>query len=185
MTTSKQFKPGLSDEAVRAKTGRNWSQWFALMDKDGCASMPHKAIASHLHERRGVAEWWCQMVAVTYEQARGLREKFQTPQGFQASGSKTVNVPVSKLFAAWNDAKRRAKWLPGVKLIVRRATPDKSMRITWPDPPSDVDVYFWVKGESKSQVSLSHRKLADAKAVAKVKSFWSDSLKRLAVTLEG
>jgi hypothetical protein len=183
MAKPTSFKPGMSDAAVEAKTGRNWAQWFAVMDRAGCAAMPHKAIATHLHERHRVPAWWCQMVTVTYEQARGLREKHQTPAGFQASASKTVDVPVATLFAAWADARRRARWLPGVKPIVRRSTHDKSMRLTWPDPPSDVDVYFWVKGASKSQVSLSHRKLADAKAVAAMKAFWTGALKRMAEVL--
>jgi hypothetical protein len=183
MPKATPFKPGMSDAAVEAKTGKNWPQWFALMDADGCASMPHKAIATHLHERHGVPDWWCQMVAVTYERARGLREKHQTPAGFQASASKTVDVPVACLFKAWADPRRRAKWLPGMKLVVRKSTPDKSMRITWPDPPSDVDVYFWVKGEAKSQVSLSHRKLVDVNAVAAMKVFWAGALRRMKETL--
>lgn len=28
MATTKQFKPRMSDEAVAARTGKNWSQWF-------------------------------------------------------------------------------------------------------------------------------------------------------------
>jgi hypothetical protein len=184
MTTAKPFKPGMSDAAVAAKTGRTWPQWFAVMDEDGCASMPHKEIAAHLRARHGVPGWWCQMVAVTYEQARGLREKYQSGAGYQASASKTVRVPVSTLYRAWSDARRRAKWLPGVKLVVRRATPDKSLRITWPAPPSNLDVNFWARGESKSQVGLSHLKLADARAVAAMKAFWREALERLRRAVE-
>ena len=36
--------------------------------------MSHKEIAEYLNEKRGVPGWWSQMVTVTYEQERGLRE---------------------------------------------------------------------------------------------------------------
>jgi|GEM_PF-4858550 len=38
------------------------------------------------------------MVAVGYEQARGLRQKNQSAQGFQVTSSKTVAVPVARLY---------------------------------------------------------------------------------------
>ena len=174
----------MSDAVVRAKTGKTWAQWFALLDRAGCKSMTHGEIVARVGARLEVPGWWQQMVTVAYERARGLREKYQAADGFQASGSKTVNVAVGTLFTAWADPKRRRKWLGGVKLVVRKSTPEKSMRITWPDPPSHLDVYFVPKGDTRSQLAISHRKLADAKAVASLKAFWSCALSRMKETLE-
>jgi uncharacterized protein YndB with AHSA1/START domain len=177
---------GISSEAVCAKTGKGWAEWFAVLDKTGAAKWPHKEIAIHLHDRCACPDWWSQMVTVGYEQARGLRVKHQTASGFSASGSKTVNVPVAKLFAAWIDAKTRGKWLPdATKMTIRTATKNKSLRITWSDGKSSVEVQFYAKGTAKSQVTIERRKLANAKAVAQVKAYWSAALSKLKAMLEG
>src|SRR4051794_4569208 len=107
---------GISSDAVRAKTGRTWKEWFAVLDKAGAGAWPHKDIARHLHDKCDCPDWWSQMVTVGYEQARGLRVRHQKCDGeFSASVSKTLSVPVSALFAAWNEPKLRAKWLAGAK----------------------------------------------------------------------
>src|SRR5215469_1117257 len=64
-----------SDEAVKAKTGKVWAEWFKILDKAGAKKMPHKEIALYLYEKQKLPAWWCQMVAVGYEQERGLRQK--------------------------------------------------------------------------------------------------------------
>ncbi|MCJ7519417.1 MAG: DUF4287 domain-containing protein [Anaerolineaceae bacterium] len=32
----------ISSDAVKAKTGKSWDEWFALMDASGFAKMSHK-----------------------------------------------------------------------------------------------------------------------------------------------
>ena len=101
----------MSDSAVKAKISKVWAEWFAILDKAGAAQMDHRSIASYLSEKHKVPAWWRQMVTVTYEQARGKRELYQTFQGYQASASKTLAVPLSALYGAWNDQKIRKKWM--------------------------------------------------------------------------
>ena len=176
--------PPMSDEAVKAATGKTWPQWFQALDKAGARMMPHRDIALHLHNIHKCPGWWSQMVAVGYERERGLRETHQKCDGsYAASASRTLHVPVGILYKAWTDAKALRRWLPD-PFEVRKATSSKSLRITWPDG-SHVDVYFWIKGPSKSQVSLDHRKLKDARAVAKQKAYWSRALDRLEERLFG
>ena len=175
---------GVSSDAVQAKTGRKWAEWFAVLDAAGVQVMSHAQIARYLQEQHGVPDWWCQMVTVGYEQARGLRQVHQKTDGFAASASKTVTVPLAVLYDAWANEGNRAKWLGGANLAVRKATPDKSLRITWSDG-SSVDVGFYAKGEAKSQVSLQHTKLSDADLVARMKVFWGAALDRLKTFLEG
>lgn len=167
----------MRDEAVRAKTGRNWQQWFSILDKAGAKEMNHKEIAEYLYERRGVPGWWSQMVTVTYEQERGLRERHQRPDGYSVSASKTYDVPISVLYKQWSDEKLRLKWLKD-KLTVRKATANKSMRIAWPDDTS-VDVYFYSKGSTRSQVAVQHSKLQDSAQVERMRSKWKAALGRL------
>jgi hypothetical protein len=170
---------GISSEAVRAKTGKGWAEWFAVLDKAGAAKWSHKEIASFLHEQQ-CGNWWSQMVAVGYEQARGLRVKHQTADGFTAGASKTVAAPVATLFRAWTDARRRAQWLPDAAgVTVRSATQNKSLRLVWTDGTSSVVVQFYSKGTGKSQVTIERRKLKSAKEVSQVKAYWTAALEKL------
>ena len=174
---------GISTAAVAKATGHGWNYWLRALDKAGAAKLPHKEIVNVLHDKLGLRKsWWVQMVTVGYEQARGLRKLNQKTDGFVATVSRTVAVPISALFAAWEEG-RRGDWLPDA-IEVRRATKNKSMRITWPDG-SGVDVNFYDKGGSKAVVAIEQSKLPDEGAVAAVKQLWNSTLDRLKSTLEG
>ena len=175
---------GVGSQAVLKATGRAWDEWLKVLDRAGARSMAHKDIAMMLSRKFSVPDWWCQMVTVGYEQARGLREKHQTAQGYRASASKTVAVDVDDLYSAWSDGRQRSRWLPAAPIQVRRATENKSLRITW-NGAEDVDVGFFAKGEGKSLVQVQHGKLATAGAVARSKKFWTAALARLKAQLEG
>ena len=179
-------KPFISDEAVSAKTGKTWPQWFAFLDKAGATKWSHKEIVAYLNQEHGVGSWWQQMVTVTYEQARGLRAKHQKPEGFEISGSKTIAVPIATLFKAWFDEKIRRRWLSEADngFTIRKATPNKSLRITWIDGRTSIAVDFYAKGNGKSQVALNHGKLKNAKEAAAKKRYWAEQLDRLKNELE-
>lgn len=124
------------------------------------------------------------MITVGYEQARSLRVKHQRPGGFEISSSKTVNVPVARRFQAFHDSAVRARWLKDGGFTIRKATPPKSLRITWVDGETHLDVNLYPKGEAKSYVSLQHGKLPDSRAAGKFKAYWSQQLDRLEQVLE-
>jgi hypothetical protein len=175
--------PRMSDEAVEAKTGKNWKQWFALLDKAGAKKMSHKEIVKYLNTEHAVGPWWQQMVTVTYEQARGLRDVHQKPGGYQISVSRTVNVPLSMLYNAFSNDKARKAWLAEEGLAVRTTTANKSMRVTWNDVKTSLEINFYPKGDDKSQVVVQHSKLPNAKAAATMKTYWGKALDRLRASL--
>ena len=174
---------GISSAAVSKATGRAWAEWLRLLDKAGAKKMPHREIAALLHARHKVPEWWSQMVAVGYEQARGLRVKHQKADGFEITVTKTMGAPVDRAFAAWKDAVLREKWLPRTPLTVRKATPHKSIRILWPDGTT-LSVNFWPKGPLKCSVVPQHGKLATPEAADRMKAYWSEKLESLRFYLE-
>ncbi|MFS8086357.1 MAG: SRPBCC family protein [Acidobacteriota bacterium] len=180
---TKSFKPRMSDEAVESKTGKNWSRWFKHLDAAGAKKMSHQEIVAHLSEKHGVRPWWTQMVTVTYEQARGLRDKHEKPAGYEISVSRTIDSPVSKAFKAWTDEKTRQKWLLST-ISIRKATPNKSLRVTWEDGKTGLAVAFYPKGKDKTQVVAQHSKIPDAKTAAKMKKFWAAALDGLKDLLE-
>jgi uncharacterized protein YndB with AHSA1/START domain len=175
--------PRMSDDAVKAKTGKAWTEWFKILDDAGAKRMTHQEIVALLSKKHGVGPWWQQMVTVTYEQARGLRKAHQKPAGFEISVSRTIGVPVGRGFKAWTDNKIRKQWLPA-NLTIRKATANKSLRITWEDRRTSVAVAFLPKGAGKSQVVAQHSKIPDAKAAAKMKKSWAAALDRLKGVLE-
>lgn len=178
-------KPAISEEAVQAATGKNWQDWFRLLDDAGAARMTHKeivGIVGRLDEDDRVSGWWRQSIAVAYEKARGLREKHEHVDGYSVSASKTIPAIADQLFAAWEDEGVRQRWL-SESLTIRKATPPKSLRITWHDG-SHVDVYIYPKGDAKAQVSLEHKKLPGRDEAERQKAFWKEALQRLKMTLE-
>jgi len=181
-TTSKMA--GIGNDAVLAATGKNWKQWFSVLDKASVKALTHKEIVAIVRDRFGVGPWWQQMVPVAYEQARGLRQKHETPSGFHISRSKTVAVPIATLYKAWSDDKTRDKWIGDGPLVVRKATRNKSMRITWCDKKTNVEVNFYAKGNAKTQVTVDHNKLPDAKRGEQMKKYWGKTLDRLKKSLE-
>jgi hypothetical protein len=175
---------GLSDESVKKATGRTWSMWVALLDKADAKQMSHPALVKHIRDAFDTPSWWTQMVAVGYERIRGLRAPGQQRSGdWSITKSKTVGVPLAKLYAAFKNPRTRAKWMPGVKLIVRGATENKSLRLRWEDG-APIDVGFMAKGESKSQVALEHRKLASKADADRLRAFWTERLNALAAMLK-
>jgi uncharacterized protein YndB with AHSA1/START domain len=181
----------VTSEAVEKATGNGWNHWLAVLDKAKATEMSHNNIAILLHEKHGVPEWWAQTVTVGYEQARGMREKGQKADGFSISASKTINVSAEQAFEAWTDERIRARWLPDASLTIRKATPPKSVRITW-EPEgksaaaaSNVEVWLTAKGDAKCALSVQHGKLTTAAAGEKLKMWWGERLEALKGALEG
>ena len=167
---------GMSDEAVRAKTGCTWERWVRTLDRLGAASMPHREIAATIHEKFGTPGWWAQTVTVGYERIKSLREIGQRRGGgYEASKSKTLPVPIARLYRAFSVKRTRNRWLPGIDLTVRKATTEKSMRITWEDG-SSVEMYFSAKSATKSTVAIQHRKLTTRSEATKMKEYWAERL---------
>jgi hypothetical protein len=170
---------GISNDAVSAKTGKTWQEWIDTLDKAGGRAMSHQEIADLLDKKFGVAPWWTQMVTVGYEQAIGKRVRMQKADGFAASASKTMNLAAADVFKAFNNERMRAAWL-GDDFTIRKATAPKSLRITWKDGKSHLDVNIYARGARKSQVSVQHTKLASERSAKQMKSYWRDALDRLA-----
>lgn len=175
----------LSDESVKKATGCEWAKWVFVLDQAGGTEMSHQELVAHIHEKYKTPGWWTQMVAVGYERIRGLRARGQQRSGdWSVSKSKTVAVPLAKLYAAFSNARRRALWLTGAKIVVRGATANKSMRLRWEDG-SPVDVGFYAKGTGKSLVAIDHRKVPTKEEADRLRAFWGERLNALAAMMKG
>ncbi len=170
------------DAALRAATGKSWSEWLTLLDAAGAAAqnLDHtrmwELVMQSLPDSAG---WWGQMVAVGYERARGLREKHESCNGeFQATLSKTFQVPLFAAFAAWADAALRENWLDAPGLDFTKLNAGKNIRARWPDGTL-LDIRFNATGPDKCQIVVDTMKLNDAEAVRHAKAFWQSQFEKL------
>lgn len=175
---------GMSDAVIKEKTGCTWEKWVKSLDYYGAQQMSHREIATLVSEKYKVSSWWTQTVTVGYERIKGLRARGQRRDGtYEASKSRTFNVPVETLFDAWADSARRKKWLTDASVTFRSATKPKYLRLDWKGS-STIAVGFLVKGESKSSVAVQHTKLPDRETADRLKKYWSDQLDSLAGYLQ-
>jgi hypothetical protein len=170
---------GMSDAAVKSKTGCGWQNWVKALDRVEAHTWPHREIAQYVREKYKTPSWWTQTVTVGYERIKGLRVVGQSRGGgFRAQKSKTFAVPVARLYRAFRDGRLRTRWIHEAGLKIRTATPSKSMRISWGDGTS-VAVGFMSKGAAKSQVQIEHATFADKATALRTKEYWADRLEVL------
>lgn len=173
-----------SDLVIASRTGRSWSEWFALLDAWGAADRPHPEIARWLNAEHGVSGWWAQELTVGYEIAIGRRRPGQRPDGYEISVSKTFAAPVERLFEAFVGEAERTRWLPGVSMKVRTATPYRTARFDWGDGATRVAVGFRAKADSRSSIALAHHRFKDAETAERQRSLWRERLGALQRLLE-
>jgi len=63
--------------------------------------------------------------------------------GFQKSKTETIRVKLSKAFQGWVNSGIREKWLADPNFSIQKVNEDKSLRITWVDGKTSLDVYFY------------------------------------------
>lgn len=174
---------GMSDASIKAKTGCNWERWVKSLDHHGADKMSHREIASMVSKTWKVDDWWSQTVTVGYERIKGLRARGQRRDGsYEASKSRTFDVPVTTLFDAWADKSVRDRWLDVTDVKVRTATSPKSIRLGLADGRILV-VGFIPKGKSKSSVAVTEAKLPDKETADRLKQYWTDQLDSLGKVL--
>jgi hypothetical protein len=178
-------EPGVSDAAVQRATGKTWDEWFALLDAWDGTSHSHPEIARHVYEVYDIDGWWAQNVTVGYERARGMRALHERPDGFSMNASKTVPVPIERLFAAFLAADERAHWLDGIELRERTSQLNKSARFDVLPGNGRLAAYFTAKDGGKSSVALQMERLPSADEVERWKTIWKTQLSRLAAYVAG
>ncbi len=164
-----------SDDTIRERTGRGWEEWFDTLDEWGALERTHREIARWVASELGIdpLAWNAQAITMSYERARRGRVVGQRADGFAATASRTVAVPVERLYDAFMGA---------AELQVRTATRPRSARFDWGD--GRVAVTFDGKGPAKSTATVEHSRLGDASEAERMKAWWRDHLTALKAQLE-
>jgi len=190
----------ISDEAVRAKTGKFWDQWFRILDRWGATSKGRPATAKHLAERHGTGPWWSQMITARYERERGLRGKQERPRGHEIRVSRVIAAPARRVFECWLTPADLSEWFTSGARVNARVggryknrdgdqgeflaiRPDRRIRFTWENPGhatgTEVDVAIAARGRGKVTTTLTHSKLASRRDAEMMKEAWSWALDSL------
>jgi uncharacterized protein DUF4287 len=183
MATPSQYVPGMSDEAVKARTGKDWADWFGALDAAGATQLKHADIANLIADQYGIPGWWSQMLTVEYERARGMRLRHETAQGFSVSVTKTIDTSLAKLYAAVAQPAQRKKWFPKGAFTLSSQTKNKYFRGAW-KKNARLEIGCYSKGPGKAQIAVQINKLATQAAVAPERAVWKAALTKLRALLE-
>ncbi|GAB4320874.1 MAG: hypothetical protein Kow0074_11490 [Candidatus Zixiibacteriota bacterium] len=192
----------ISSEAVRSKTGREWSEWFQLLDRWGAKTKDHATIARHLRTKYKLTPWWSQTVTVRYELERGKRVVGERSDGqFEVSVQRTIASSATKAYQAFTDPNLVSRWFTtraradlkvggsysnadgdqGTFVIIE---PRRRLKFTWDNqdhcPGTLVEVTFTPHGGRKVVVRLQHTRLNSHADREEMREGWSwamDSLK--------
>lgn len=192
----------VSDEAVRKATGKVWSEWIKIIDRENGEKLTHKEIARLLYDKKYIKSgWWCQMVTVGYEYAKGRRKIGETvTQGVEIGVSKTIPVSSNKLWDFTFSDKGLKLWLGeidnfklspkfafetsgGIKGEIRTIKKGERVRLTYQEKdfekPSTLQLYFENKGRDKSSLTFHQEKLKDLKTREDMKKYWEKVLNEI------
>jgi hypothetical protein len=73
MPAGKTVFAKIGNDAVKAKTGKSWTQWFKILDRLDPKSNGHRHAVMSLYHKYKLNPWWSQAVTIRYEWERGLR----------------------------------------------------------------------------------------------------------------
>lgn len=199
----------ITTEAVEKATGKGWDAWVELIDKSGAEKKTHKEIAQWLWGEKLIANgWWCQMVTVGYEYAKGRRTLGETESvGYEIGVSKTLQISTEKLWKILMSPEGVSIWLgkADFKLEkgflyetanktsgeIRTIDPGIRIRLTYqikPDAkPSTLQMYLMANGKynsretnsTKTSLRFHHEKLQDNKEREAMKKHWQEILKKI------
>jgi hypothetical protein len=173
----------ISNEAVKARTGKDWDTWFKLLDRAGGQKLGHPATVELLIKKHAVPGWWAQCLTVEYERARGLRERHQTAAGYSVGVTRTISSGLGNLYEATSNASLRRKWFPRGAFEVSSQTRDKYFRGPW-KKTARLEVGFYAKGPGRAQIALQVSRLANRSEVETTRETWKKALGKLQTLLE-
>lgn len=190
----------ISDDAVRAATGRSWDEWEAELDAREAAGLSHRRIVALLSDGLIESGWWRQMVAVTYERRKGARVTGQTADtGFQVGVQRRVAMTTEDAWRLVTSAEGVRAWLGdargfavekgaaytadgGVAGVVRVARPGSHLRVTRQPPgwarASTIQVRVIPAGE-KTTISFHEEHLPGAAQREERRRHFEDALGEL------
>lgn len=163
--------PEVSDDAVRAATGRGWNEWCDLIEASPVGEADHPAIATHVADHHDLDGWWAQSVTVGFERITGRRLPYQQPDGtFTANRSATVTTDPDALRAMLLDPDGRADLFPDQTTDLRSRPGSKNVRIGLDAGVAEISLA--PRDDGRVRITIQHQRLPSFDEVEPTKQWW-------------
>jgi uncharacterized protein YndB with AHSA1/START domain len=191
---------GISAEAVRRATGKNWDEWIRVLNDAGARDWPHKVIAKWLHDQKLITSgWWCQGVTVGYEYHLGRRIVGETADaGFEIGVQKTFDLDALAVWELITSPTGLKVWLgtddvklekgsrystpAGTEGEIRTIDAGKKLRLRWQpmgwDKMTTLQLTLLPRGH-KTSINFHQEKLENSRQRQAMKQHWQEVLNRL------
>lgn len=190
----------ITDDAVKAATGKTFSEWFAVIEAEA-PSKGRRDVIQHLYDLmgRGSMTWWATTVWVEYERSKGVvNKKDGLAEGYNICVTKTIAASPDAVYAAFTEAGKN-DWLQagaaqegsefktksGNEGTWLRLRPGKDVRLAWQSSGvphrTTVDATFADKGAGKTGITLIHARIQTREEADGLRNAWGaafDELKR-------
>lgn len=168
--------------AIEKATKMLWAEWVTYLDASGGKNLQHRAIADKAYEKLKDG-WWSQAVAVAYEQHIGRRAPGQRSDGsYEVSVTKTMSDSMDHAMKTWLQLAKGRNEFAG-SAVAKEPTATKSdKRRHWACNLADgtrVNADVYPKSADKVLFSVTHTKLASAKAAETLRTYWKEFIESL------
>ena len=93
-----------ADGGCKKATGKTLKQWFKELDKIDGLKQGRRASTQHIYASKA-DPWWPTTIYVAYEAHHGVKKKDGLAEGYSICATKSINVPVDKVYKTWTDPK--------------------------------------------------------------------------------
>lgn len=188
--TPVEARGAVSEARVLERTGSSLAHWFSVLEAFDAVTKGHTAAAKHLRDDHSVDAWYAQGITVAYERAKGLRGINERTGGtFEFNATKVLHATVGAVAKAIEQATARAAWTSGIEkaitdaiglggALAKKTSGARRLRVVCGEH-GEVELVVNPKGEDKSQLVVTHRKLADRAALERHRAAWKSALDAL------
>ena len=178
-------KPIMTDAGIKRKTGKDWDGGSRRSTRRVRPSWTTRASPRSCGKNWKAGRWWGQMIAVSYERARGIRAMNQ-----KCDGEFSVSCHKSHARRRWRSCMPLAptrssgrNGFPRARLRKPRAPRTNISAAKW-KKDARIAVDFYAKGADKAQIAFDIGKLSDNAAVESERAAWKKAVEKLEKLLE-
>ena len=171
----------VSDEKLLAETGKNWTEWFDIIEKLMLQFKSNKPTAKLLSQEFGLEDYWARTIIDSFDCCNVSLPHETKNSDYEISATLTIEAPLHIVEQGFTDVSLRRMWLPEINEFKKYNT-GKNVRFEWTDE-TIVNVNFYPKNAKKCQVSLQHTKIKDQEHIEHFKKEWKTRLELLALII--
>ena len=104
----------VTDEGILKATGKNWNDWFKLLELNHALKLSHKEIVELLKKEGVESNWWRQKITLGFLTATGRRKVGQqADEGFNVGARKIFPLTVEQAWILVTSERGMNTWLQG------------------------------------------------------------------------